>query len=591
MLTRDLHRCLATFLALLCTSPLALAQGRLDGVVVNVLGEPIPLAKLQLDLPGRPTRTATADANGCFAFASLPLRATLRLVASADGHQPQQVERELSDQHREHFDRLCLPDAEAVQGRVVDASGAPIVGALVMFEDGAATFPKNSEAPLAARYAITDTNGSYRLSSSPVGRVRLAAVARGFGLARTAPFRLAAPIVRDFTLSPCPTATFRIGVTGASREQLARLRAEPYLAEVQLPLGQLWPHHRDGDRLVYADLPVGLVQQFDLHIDGVVLQSQLVSAPQAAGAHDLDAAVEPASVPLRGRLCDPEGIALPGIRVVERLDAELAAATTDTEGRFRWDTTPGADKHCLEIDSHEYVLHTAHEDAAVRILQSGTCWTTLDQTGGVVLLASRPATVRGKIVDSSGAPVRDGVVMLLAKARDTTSPPATVPLYLPWKACCCGSDGSFEMQQLDALFTDPLWLFVVSPLGELSQPFAGLKPGACLDVGIVRLPATASIEGVVADAAGTPLAGTTVSIFRVSPDPGVNDHLGEWDVVANRTGRFRAMGLPAGEYAVRCADQLAERDEEMHDVRVRLKAGECKRLAPRVPIRDARGPR
>lgn len=553
------------------------AQGRVEGVVLDVLGQPIPLAKLRLEIEGQGARTARADGQGCFAMPDLPLDTRLWMVAGAEGHQPRTWPLWLKPYEQEDFETISLDDAAPVHGQVVDPHGSPIANALVMLADDGIDVDYE-DVPLSARHAVTDAEGRYSLPALPVGRVRLAAVAPGFDLAVARPFLLSTMGACDFTLRPGVTATYRIGVAGASRDLLERLHVSFVLAcqglpdseMLQLPFGEVWPRHRNGGRIVFAGLPAGLVSEFQFSIDGHVLDDA-PEVPEGPGVHDVDVALMPAALRLRGRLCDPGGRPLARVRVVERWDEAMASAVTDAEGRFGWNTREDV-RHDLELDNGDYALHTEHPELLDRVLHSSTFWAAPDQLGAVAIIAAPAATVCGRVVDASGAPVRGASVMLLANFRD-----ATRPLYWQWRGTCCRGDGSFEIRRVDGLFTEPLWLFVGSEQGEAAQPqpLVGLAPGARIDVGTVRLPAGASIEGIAADARGVPIPGASVAIEGAGADA-VTPNGNCRTLRADRTGRFRAGGLPAGEYVVQVA--ATDTYDSPPAMRVRLRAGECRRL-------------
>lgn len=57
--------CLAIAPGVLTAAATAQATGRIEGSAVDGLGDPIPLARLQLTILMHPPRTATCDAQGC----------------------------------------------------------------------------------------------------------------------------------------------------------------------------------------------------------------------------------------------------------------------------------------------------------------------------------------------------------------------------------------------------------------------------------------------------------------------------------------------------------------------------------------------
>lgn len=559
-----------------CVSAAA-AQGRVDGQIVDVLGEPISLATVQVSMPGMPARTVTTDAQGRFAVADLRLHVPVRLLATAPGRAAGRSEIALDERLPQVFERLCLLDAAPVQGRVVDKAGAPVAGALVMpaQQEGRSWLGPGHVEP-EPQHAVTDVDGRYRFAALPLGPLRLAAVARGHALAIGPAFRLDGPCEGDLQLQACATATYRITVDGLDERQWSSLEVQPCLdTDEDLPIVLWWPPAREGKRLVFADWPLGLVRQFELRVAGVVLADDILGVGDGGGVQDLATRAVERTERLRGSLVDPGGKPLVGCRVVDSMDDRFfAAAISGKDGAFLLPVAPGSGRRWLRLDDARYVLHCDHDDPAFAVRHSDTCFAVLAEAP-IALVADHAARVKGKIVDHDGNAAGDACARLVARVSDNTFPAGTQQLFQMFAGTRCRADGSFVMEGLDGHFGLALWLWVESSHGFCSRAVIRIEPGRTLDLGTIRLQDAAVIEGSLVRS-GRPRPGVEVVARMIGTCTVVDDLLGTWKCCSDRSGRFR-LALPAGEYTI-CADD----DEGSSELaRLRLVAGQKRTLAPR----------
>ncbi len=252
--------------------------------------------------------------------------------------------------------------------------------------------------------------------------------------------------------------------------------------------------------------------------------------PDGGAASGGDSEVEPATTPfVEGTVVDPQGRPVAGARVgIWRGEAETLSGA---DGRFRlaW-TEPAGAPWALRARGRGFaevrVGGVSRGDRAVRIvLEPGV-------------------SISGRVLDPEGRPAR-GI-----RVGDSRTPAPKAP-----------EDGaSAESAHLDPRFdgagwtlTDGTGAFTLSDLVMgVSYPILAARSGdwALVDHGWVKAPAEGlllrlraggTLEGLVQDAAGHPVAGA-----RVRSDDGTSVALA-FDTGSDSAGRFEARGLVPGE--------------------------------------------
>ncbi len=187
-------------------------------------------------------------------------------------------------------------------------------------------------------------------------------------------------------------------------------------------------------------------------------------------------------------------------------------------------------------------------------------WTTRAQDGDVPSLP-RPriitatASVRGRVVDNTGAPIRSAEVRLRSEDGHDN------------RVATSDTGGQFEIRDL----TPGKWSLVASKPGFFAPPPARANgntasgSGVTLDNGQrlsvnLTLSRAGAIAGRVVDDAGEPLADVQVQAFRRH----VTDNGTQFTAagVADRsddTGAFRLYAIPPGTYYVRAVADAADR--------------------------------
>ncbi|MBL8756725.1 MAG: carboxypeptidase regulatory-like domain-containing protein, partial [Planctomycetes bacterium] len=100
----------------------------LEGRVVDVLGDPIPAATVQLVANGRPPRTATTDGEGVYRLRA-PTSGALLLVSARGKVTERLAWRGIATPNVRN---LVLEDAAVLRGRVTNALGERVAQALVV---------------------------------------------------------------------------------------------------------------------------------------------------------------------------------------------------------------------------------------------------------------------------------------------------------------------------------------------------------------------------------------------------------------------------------------------------------------------------
>lgn len=537
--------------------PSAQSAYRVEGVVVDVLGAPIARARVVVSLSGGADVRTACDGSGQFVAGNLQHR-PLRVTAHADGYSadgtwirvgPWVRGREDSEGGFEACLRIELRDAVVVAGLVRDSDGAPCVGAHVVVD--AKPLLEHSES-----HTTTDANGRYRLEHVPVGDVRIAVLAPHHVVAKTT-LRLVAPVVQDFDLAAGQSATYRVTVEGARDEDWPRVRAwvRHRLSGngTDWELGQIWPHARDGDTFVLADVPLDLgVSTLSLCFPGGWAQPTCMAfanpGEQTFCVRVVSYHRDTRTAAMRGIVHDCDGRAVAGLCIGQ---SDGTVAHTANDGTFGLPVTIYRDgSFILSVrGSDEFVIARRDDD----VERMG------EYVGQIVperiheITVARAASGRGTVADNHGTPVFGAAVELLVnkhQLRNVGDWPNT-----PIAATTSRRNGSFVLPRLDPTLPLDAWLVVKSAAGRVHLGPLRMQPGEVLDLGEIRLPSPAAIDGVYVDQDGHPEPGIEV-LALCSEDA---EHFYGWGAVTDRAGRFRFVGLREGSYRVRASEPFCMR--------------------------------
>ncbi len=386
--------------------------------------------------------------------------------------------------------------AEALAGRVVDASGAAVPNAVVTFWPAAAEL--DPDAP-ALGEVTADASGAFRtegagtpryasaraagLAGSPVGVQPPDAVV--LRLERAAP--LEGRLVEDRGGRPVAGVRVRAWSRGADVPRLAALAATATSDEHGAFRFELAP-----DEYALAVAQDGW--------DGATERVRVGLA--GTGAARVELRVR-AGTTLEGVVADGDGSALAGARVVALANGERTyesfvngmvvtaprgAAVTDAHGRFRFAALNPAPTYTVLVDRHGY------ERAEVTAASSS------GRVAALPVRLARAAPVRGRVLRPDGTPYDGAASVLCAEdpALPGTEPGRTLRV----------ADGALPSDAVALPCTLTLSVDGFRPVdaGTLRPNSEGVA-----DAGEIRLDRGLTIAGTVLDRAGAPVAGASVS--------------------------------------------------------------------------------
>jgi len=402
------------------TGPRDVASGELAGRVVDADGKPIEGAEADVwtFFPGNEAKT---DSEGFFRIPRLDKRdpdPNVEVVIRKAGYTPQFF---LSRPTGRPGWVIVLRNHSYFEGRVVGSDGKPVPGALVRANSG----PKQTAGELWTE-ATTDDHGHYRMYAQPDVydfQVR----APGVGVARLPKTALDPDEVKSLDFRLDPGMTFRAKLIDS-------LSGEP-VPDVRLRA--LWNQpgvegRSDQDGMV--TIPSMMPGRFEFGVETpdyarwwsaeAVSPSKRLDRPAGSDWQrnfddmdfDLASGMRPVTITLEravtitGRVVDPDGNPVAGASVDAALSGTGNSLTGDGRFAVRSDTT-GVFKLVLPASGpHGYNL-VAHDGQYLewRRWANGVLPVIHTQPGEVLkdieIRLSRPATVRGRVIDSKGRPV------------------------------------------------------------------------------------------------------------------------------------------------------------------------------------------
>lgn len=290
---------------------------------------------------------------------------------------------------------------------------------------------------------------------------------------------------------------------------------------------------------------------------------------------------EPRVLPIAGTLT---------IRVTMRGGRTLTGRVTDAETgkpivgaridnwNFQREVATGADGR--------YTLHgwTSHESMPVEAKAHGYCSAFRDSASGdVVDFALQPGDrVTGRLVDEHGAPVADALVGAYGSAPQPSGRNPQRPSDSD--AMRTAADGRFDLGGLSRDIPHTLVAVARGRARTLVAFDHHIWTGATIDLGDVVMKSPRSIDGVVVDLAGKPLADATVRLLADGADRGQpGGFLFEQQRRTDDLGRYRFTDLAAGTYGATVSALNAPggsptridlpEDEDVRGVRLTLAGG------------------
>lgn len=537
-----------TLLAAFCFALSAIGQqpallggtGVVEGRVVDMRGDGVPAARVRIATYDDPTKAlaqAVADGEGYFRVAKVPEQRGLQVQADADGFCT--GAQNLGSARGE---QVAMQHAVVVRGTLKNRKGEPVPDTMVR----ATTHCRSLV--LVRCDARTDRDGRYELTAVPLAPMEFTAWVAGEGLAREV-VHVSGP--RELDLQPNVPSSTNLTV------EIRGLPAGAPAVDLQL-----WPHV--GGRAANFPPPIDR-QRVDANgrwqLTGApdweyivtpssktfAFEPDEIRVKAGKGPHSLTFTATPlgaTSLVCRAVVRDAAGKPMAGLpfRMRDPGSATFAAATSDADGRLEFASPLAKGAEALIYTTDEaWVIDQQKDPNRIRDLRKLDSHEFLFDPATEMALRVVPAcSIRGRLLLADGRPAAFVSVEL------QESNPNRRPQWITMSWAKTDRDGAFHFAGRHHL-TEDVRLHVEGRAGSLDgEPFQLAEPGTKHAAGELRLQAPATIEGVVRDTQGRPVAGLCV-------------WLRDWDFARNRQasgnivetltdreGRYRFVGVPVG---------------------------------------------
>lgn len=440
--------------------PRAVEPDDLAGVVVDTQGKPIEGVEARawhwISFPGDTTRTLT-DKDGRFRLTKflpgfIPRDEKIEVRIRKEGYESQF-----------HFDRLVgqpgwvvvLENSTYFDGRVLAPDGTPAPGARIV---ATAKHGPAETQEIRTTEASSGKDGRYRLYVAP-GAYEIDVRAAGFGVARQKA-TVAARQARQLDIPLAPGVTFVArAIDHQTGKPLAGVKLEAWMKP-----GIEGTTKADG-RLEIRDVPPGTYPRFAVQAKGYTRWwsdacTQVWNRYQKdpgdgfqRNFDDLDFEVAPGMKPvtielergvvIKGRVIDPDGKPVAGATVAPARTGTGNSLTGDTrfsvesdaQGNFTMELPASGDRdYNLVVHDGKYLEWRKWANGVREPFRTKPG----EEVGVLLMRLTRPATVRGRVVDKQGKPVAN--LEIRANAADLLENRYYVP------STKTGTDGTYELR-------------------------------------------------------------------------------------------------------------------------------------------------
>ncbi len=544
--------------ATLACTPLLAQQpdGVVEGRVLGPLGEPLPNVEIVARHDPRIAAhiaTTRTDGEGIFRLARLPTDRAVYLIARQPGLTAAVGLAALDANVKQTGMTLRLWAANTVRGRVVDANGQPVVGAAVLGTkdhsglDGSFLVPET----------ITDAAGKFELVGVPIGDCVVRAWAPGFEL-REHELHAVADTTTEVVLARGEGTLLSIYAKGLPVEVLPSVEVQVAATRNGAAIAMPSPIERarldHKGQLVLRGLPIA---EWHVRMQAPGHRFDPASATTVNGqsVHVLPfKARAVATITLRGSLCDTDGKALAGQRLIARarpsrsnLEAPAFDATTDADGQFALSAPfVRAEAYDLFLAGSRWVLQQPQLRPRFGPDLRGTRWQEFaDPDRQLELIAAPSAFIKVRLVDAHGKPAPFTLAQLQRHY------PGVIP---PWRTIAhvvSARDGTLDFGGLPGGPAE-LRVHVAGEGGCGDSEDFTLRVGERDSLEVVLQPA-AIVRGRAVDATGNPAAGVRLTLCNWDLAANQQDNTEVTRVTTDRDGRFAFIGVVPGGHRVATA--------------------------------------
>ncbi|MDA8018961.1 MAG: carboxypeptidase-like regulatory domain-containing protein [Thermoanaerobaculia bacterium] len=550
------------------------AVGRLEGLVVDDNGDPIPGLGLQPQSRGLTWEGESwpfrSGSDGSFVLTDLPAETELSVTLGgldAMATRWAVVVRELPAlAPGEERTGVLL---EAVRGltalgSVVDEADVPVVGAQVRLRDSDPGRGVSSLPPAAARETRSNESGNWMMTALPRGVYDLEVRASGFAAAVVPGLEVGTEIEAEGTPDTAdlgtvilvPGVSLEGAVFDAGRQPLAG--ADVRAHETGRPDLASSTATDDDGRFVLRDLRGG--SRIDLsaeHPDYLPGHAGPITVPREGDSLEEPVIVLKRGTSVQGRVADGTGrpVARAGVALFAQGGGGSAlggqsTTTTDREGRFELHRVPDGPA-TLQVSHRHFPTHSE----PLQILPAHLGGTLVD-----VVLRGAAGSLRGIVRDIEGEPVGTALVLL---PGDGVIRPASTHT---------DAEGGFELPGIDPGRREILvhHASFASYRGEVE-----VASSSWLDVQLQR--------GVTASGRVSRADGASIERARVSSTPlddegqatregAISAADGSWTIERLVPGRYRFHAAAPGFYSPSEAEPLVV-DRDVHGIEIELLRG------------------